>query len=78
MNLYDVWHVNVPSEKLRSISGFQARKEFAAKHHKQVSECMARRIYANPPPAISNLTTTKPPDRPARTFSDGTSIRDEP
>jgi hypothetical protein len=67
MNLYDVWHVNVPSEKLRSISGFQARKKFAEKHHKQVSECMARRIYANPPS-----------DRPAQTFSDGTSIRDEP
>lgn len=63
MNLYDVWHVNVPSEKLTDISGFQARKKFAEKHHKQVSECMARRVYANPSPAISNLTTTKPPTR---------------
>jgi hypothetical protein len=59
---YDVWHVNVPSERTKAATGFEARKAFAAKHHKQVSECMARRIYAETP----------------RIFSDGTSIRSEP
>lgn len=43
---YDVWHVRVPSERIHAMTGFEARKEFAAKHGKQVSECMARRIYA--------------------------------
>lgn len=64
-HLYDVWHVKVPSERAHAMTGFEARKAFAAKHHKPVAECMARRIYA------ASSSAPKP-------FSDGTSIRDEP
>lgn len=43
MSTYQCWHVDVPQEYIEAPSGFAARQEFAKKHHKQVSECMARR-----------------------------------
>lgn len=62
MYTYQCWHVHVPQEYIRARSSFAARQVFAKRHHKQVSECMARRRR----------------DAPLRTFSDGTSIRSEP
>lgn len=48
MNTYQCWHVHVPQEYIEAPTSFAARQAFARKHHKQVSECMARlRI---PPP----------------------------
>lgn len=70
-HLYDVWHTSVPSERVSATTSFAARKAFAAKHHRQVSECMARRIYAGEPATVPSNASAKP-------FSDGTSIRDEP
>lgn len=62
MNRYQVWHVDVPMEYVDAGSGLAARQDFARRHHKPVSECRARRLISPP----------------ARVFSDGTSIRDEP
>lgn len=64
MSTYQCWHVDVPQENIGAASSFAARQEFARRHRKQVSECMARR-------------QRDPVDRPT-VFADGTSIRNEP
>ncbi len=48
MTVYQCWHVHVSQEYVEAESSFEARKIFAAKHHKQVSECMARRRTTEP------------------------------
>lgn len=45
---YQCWHVDVPQEYIEAETGFEARKIFARKHRKQVSECMARRRLEDP------------------------------
>ena len=45
---FQCWHVDVPQEYIMAMSSFAARKIFAAKHRKQVSECMARRRRDTP------------------------------
>lgn len=62
MRKYQCWHVDIPTETIEALSSFAARQYFARRHRKQVSECMARLVH---PPLL-------------RTFSDGTSIRNEP
>jgi hypothetical protein len=42
MKTFQCWHVHVSQEYIEASSSFEARKIFAQKHHKQVSECMAR------------------------------------
>lgn len=42
MNIYQCWHIDIPQEYVEAASSFAARQAFAKKHHKQVSECMAR------------------------------------
>lgn len=59
---YKVWYARGPTETAMARTGFEARKAFAEKHGKPVSECMARRVYNDP----------------RVNFSDGTSIRNEP
>lgn len=48
MNTYQCWHVDVPQEYIEAATSFAARQAFARKHHKQVSECMARRRLDTP------------------------------
>lgn len=72
MGTYQCWHVHIPQEYVDAESSFAARKIFAAKHNKQVSECMAR-LRGN---AVHDRIVDRLNGR--RVFSDGTSIRDEP
>lgn len=52
-NQYQCWcptDNRIPNELIVASSSFQARKEFAARNHKQVSDCAARR---QAPPSCS-------------------------
>lgn len=42
MPTYRTWADGLPPEDIDAVSGFEARKTFAFKHHRRANECMAR------------------------------------